>query len=56
MAYILSLVHYAFAAQFGLGPGRRPTPLMGGHVLMATHMQNRGRLAQMLAQADLQQQ
>ena len=48
MAYWLSLtLHFG-----GLGsvPGHRPTPLLSGHAVMATHIQNRGRLAQMLAQ------
>ena len=36
----------------GLGsvPGCGPTPLAGGHAVAVTHIQNRGRLAQMLAQ------
>ena len=34
----------------GLTPGPRPTPLMGGHAVAATHIQNRGRLPQILAQ------
>ena len=33
-----------------LVPRHRPTPLMGGHAVVVTHKQNRGRLAQMLAQ------
>ena len=38
----------------GLGsvPGCRPTPLISGHAVVATHIQNRGRLAQMLAQGE----
>ena len=32
-----------------LGPGGRPTPLLS-HAVVVTHIQNRGRLAQMLAQ------
>ena len=36
----------------GLVPGSRPTPLIGGHAMVATHIQNRGRLAQMLAQGE----
>ena len=36
----------------GLGsvPRHGPTPLLGSHAVAATHIQNRGRLAQMLAQ------
>ena len=30
-------------------PGHRPTALVGGHAVVAAHIQNRGRLAQMLA-------
>ena len=33
----------------GLDPSYRSMPLVGGHVMVATHIQNRGRLAQMLA-------
>ena len=34
----------------GLGsvPGCGPTPLVSGHAEVATHIQNKGRLAQML--------
>ena len=32
------------------GSGCRPTPLVSGHAMAATHIQCRGRLAQMLAQ------
>ena len=35
----------------GSVPGRRPTPLVGSHAMAATHIQNRGRVTQMLAQA-----
>ena len=35
----------------GLVPRHGPIPLVGGHAMEATHIQNRGRLAQMLAQA-----
>ena len=38
----------------GLVPRHRPTPL-GGHAVVATHMQNRGRLVQVLAQGNLPQ-
>ena len=34
----------------GLVPRWRPTPLGGGHAVVVTHIENRGRLAQMLAQ------
>ena len=34
----------------GLVPGCGPVPLFGGHVAEMTHIQNRGRLAWMLAQ------
>ena len=34
----------------GSVPGHGPMPLIGGHAVVATHMQNRGRLVQMLAQ------
>lgn len=30
----------------------RPTPLAGSHAVMATHIQNRGNLAQVLAQGE----
>ena len=33
-------------------PGYRPTPLVGGHAVVATHIQNRGRLAWILAQGE----
>ena len=38
----------------GSVPGHRYTPLIGGHAVAATHIQNknRGRLAQMLAQGE----
>ena len=36
----------------GLIPRCRPTALIGGHALVATHIQNRGRLARMLAQGE----
>ena len=32
------------------GPRHGPTPLLGGHAGVKTHIQNRGRLAKMLAQ------
>ena len=32
-----------------LVPRHGPTPLIGGHAVEATHMQKRGRLAQVLA-------
>ena len=35
----------------GPDPGRRATPLVS-HAVAATHRQNRGRLAQMLAQGE----
>ena len=35
----------------GLDPGHRPIPLIS-HAMAATHIQNRGRLAQMLAQGE----
>ena len=34
----------------GLVPRHGPTPLVGNHAVAVTHIQNRGRLAQMLAQ------
>ena len=34
----------------GLVPGHGLTPLISSHAVVATHVQNRGRLAQMLAQ------
>ena len=34
----------------GLVPGHTPTPLISSHAMAATHMQNRARLAKMLAQ------
>ena len=34
----------------GVVPGCRNIPLVGGHAVVATHKQNRGRVAQMLAQ------
>ena len=38
----------------GLGsvPGHGPTPLGDGRAVVATHIQNRGRLAQMLVQGE----
>ena len=33
-------------------PGCRPTRLIGSRAVMVTHIQNRGRLAQMLAQGE----
>ena len=38
----------------GLGsvPACRLTPLVGGHAVVATHIRDRGRLAQMLAQGE----
>ena len=36
----------------GLVPRCGSTPLIGGHAVAATHIQNRGRLAQMLAQGE----
>ena len=36
----------------GLVPGRRPAPLVGSHSEVVTHIQNRGRLVQMLAQGE----
>ena len=32
--------------------GHRPIPLIGGHTVVVTHIQNGGRLAQMLAQGE----
>ena len=34
----------------GLVPRRRPTTLVGGHTVVTAHLQNRRKLAQMLAQ------
>ena len=36
----------------GSVPGCQRTPLVSGHAVVAIHKQNRGRLAQMLAQAE----
>ena len=36
----------------GSVPRHGPRPLVGGHAVAATHIQNRGRLAQMLAQGE----
>ena len=36
----------------GLVPGCGPTPLIGGHAVATTHIQNGGRLAQMLSQGE----
>ena len=36
----------------GLVPGHRPTPLIGGHAVVVNHIQNRGRVAWMLAQGE----
>ena len=44
-----SVLHFG---GLGLVPRHRPTPLVSGHAMMMTHIQNRGRLAQMLAQAE----
>ena len=40
----------------GLVPGHRPLPLIGSHAVVVTHIQNRRRLAQMLAQGKSSQQ
>ena len=39
-------------SSLGSVPGRRPTPLIGRHAVVATHTQNRERLAQMLAEGE----
>ena len=39
-----------FGGSPGSIPGCGPTPVISGHVVMAAHIQNRGRSAQMLAQ------
>ena len=53
MGWPHSLVVKLSALHFG-GPGSVPRrgliPFIGGHAVAATHAQNRGRLAQMLAQ------
>ena len=36
----------------GLDPGCRPTLFISSHAVAATHIQNRGRLAQTLAQGE----
>ena len=36
----------------GLVPGCRPPPLIGNHAVGKTHIRNRGRLAQVLAQSE----
>ena len=36
----------------GSVPRRGPTPLVSSHAVMASHIQNRGRLAQMSAQGE----
>ena len=36
----------------GSVPGHGPTPVSGGHAVLETHIQNRGRLAQLLAQGE----
>ena len=36
----------------GSVPRRGPTPLIGGHAVVATHTQNTEKLAQMLAQGE----
>ena len=36
----------------GSAPGHGPTPLISGHAVAVTHIQNRGRLTQMLAQGE----
>ena len=46
------------ACQFsgpGLVPWHGPIPLIGGQAVAVTHIQNRGTLAQMLAQGNLLQ-
>ena len=42
------VVKYRMLCFGGLGsiPRRRPTPLVGGHAVEASHIQNRGRVAQ----------
>ena len=47
LAVKLSMLH--FSGQ-GLVPGCGPTLLIGGHAVVVTHIQNRGRMAQMSAQ------
>ena len=47
LAVKFGVLHYGGP---GSVPGHGPTPLIGGHAVAATHIQNRGRLAQMLAQ------
>ena len=51
MAYWLSSVGSASEAQVQF-PGHGPTPLVSSHAVAVTHIQNGGRLAQMLAQGD----
>ena len=47
---VVKVTHSASVA-WGLGiPGRRPTHRSSSHAVVASHIQNRGRLAQMLAQ------
>ena len=43
-----SVLHFSSPS---LVPGYRPTPLASSHTVAATHIQNTGRLAQMLAQS-----
>ena len=39
-------------AGLGLVPWQGPAPFAGGHAVAVTHIQNTGRLAQMLAQGE----
>lgn len=42
-----SIIHIS---GLGLVPGRGPTPPVSGHAMVVAHIQNRGRLATVLAQ------
>ena len=41
-----------YSSSPGSVPRSRPIPLIGSHAVVATHVQNRGRLEQMLAQGE----
>ena len=39
-----------YSGNLGSAPGQGPAPLIGGHAVVVTYIQNRGGLAQVLAQ------
>ena len=45
----MGVLHFGGA---GSDPGQGPTPLIGGHAVVATHIQSRGKPAQILRQGE----